>query len=423
MFESTQTRPKNRVPISALFTANAISMVGNVLTAIAIPWFVLQTTGSATQTGITGFFSILPVILAGLLGGALIDRVGYKRTSILADLASGITVALIPLLHFTIGLQFWQLMVLVFLGALLDTPGSTARSALIPDLAALADMPIERATSLNQVIERGSRLVGAPLAGLLIAALGTANVLWLDAVSFFISAVMVAGLVKASHLKPQIVTRGRYRDELREGFQFLRRDHLLLAIVVTVMLTNCLDAAYSGVIQPVYVKQGFGSALPLGLIIAANGGGAVLGALIFGAIGHRLPRHATFVTMFTVTSVRFWILALYPSLPVILIAIFITSIGAGPLNPIIDAVEYERVPPHMRGRVFGTITAGAWAAMPLGTLLGGVLTEQLGVQPVLIGLGVTYLATTLAMAFIPAMRAMNRRTEADRLLGETGIIE
>lgn len=423
MSDSTQPRPKNRIPIMALFTANAISMVGNVLTAIAIPWFVLQTTGSATQTGITGFFSILPVVLAGLLGGALIDRVGYKRTSILADLASGITVALIPLLHFTIGLQFWQLMVLVFLGALLDTPGSTARSALIPDLAALADMPIERATSLNQVIERGSRLVGAPLAGLLIAALGTANVLWLDAVSFFISAVMVAGLVKASHLKPQIVTRGRYRDELREGFQFLRRDHLLLAIVVTVMLTNCLDAAYSGVIQPVYVKQGFGSALPLGLIIAANGGGAVLGALIFGAIGHRLPRHATFVTMFTVTSVRFWILALYPSLPVILIAIFITSIGAGPLNPIIDAVEYERVPPHMRGRVFGTITAGAWAAMPLGTLLGGVLTEQLGVQPVLIGLGVTYLATTLAMAFIPAMRAMNRRTEADRLLGETGIIE
>jgi len=423
MFESTQARPKNRVPISALFTANAISMVGNVLTAIAIPWFVLQTTGSATQTGITGFFSILPVILAGLLGGALIDRVGYKRTSILADLASGITVALIPLLHFTIGLQFWQLMVLVFLGALLDTPGSTARSALIPDLAALADMPIERATSLNQVIERGSRLVGAPLAGLLIVALGTANVLWLDAVSFFISAMMVAWLVKASHLKPQVVTRGRYRDELREGFQFLRGDHLLLAIVVTIMLTNCLDAAYSGVIQPVYVKQVFGSALPLGLIIAANGGGAVLGALIFGAIGHRLPRHATFVIMFMVTSARFWILALYPSLPMILIAIFITSIGAGPLNPIIDAVEYERVPPHLRGRVFGTITAGAWAAMPLGTLLGGVLTEQLGVQPLLIGLGLTYLATTLAMAFIPAMRAMNRRAEADRLLGETGIIE
>ncbi|MGH2593842.1 MAG: MFS transporter, partial [Anaerolineae bacterium] len=76
-------------------------MVGNVFATIAIPWFVLQTTGSATQTGITGFFTILPVVLAGFFGGTLIDRVGYKRTSIIADLASGVTVALIPFLHFT----------------------------------------------------------------------------------------------------------------------------------------------------------------------------------------------------------------------------------------------------------------------------------------------------------------------------------
>src|SRR5512137_2600386 len=104
--------PSGRVPIVALLTANAISMTGHVLAVIAIPWFVLQTTGSATQTGITGFFSILPVVVAGLFGGALVDRLGYKRTSVIADLASGITVALIPILFFTVGLQFWQLMVL-----------------------------------------------------------------------------------------------------------------------------------------------------------------------------------------------------------------------------------------------------------------------------------------------------------------------
>ena len=90
-------KPINRTPLFALFTANAISMVGNVLTMIAIPWFVLQTTGSATQTGITGFFSLLPVVIAGLFGGALVDRLGYKRTSIAADLASGLTTALIPI--------------------------------------------------------------------------------------------------------------------------------------------------------------------------------------------------------------------------------------------------------------------------------------------------------------------------------------
>ena len=147
--------PAFRIPILSLFAANAISMVGNVCAAIAIPWFVLQTTGSAAQTGITGFFTILPVVLAGFLGGTLVERLGYKPTSVIADLASGVTVAMIPLLHFTVGLQFWQLMVLVFLGGLLDAPGTTARNALVPELAEIAEMPLERATSAIQAVERG----------------------------------------------------------------------------------------------------------------------------------------------------------------------------------------------------------------------------------------------------------------------------
>lgn len=387
-------------------------MVGNMFTAIAVPWFVLQTTGSAAQTGLTGFFTVLPVVLAGFLGGTLIDRLGYKRTSIIADLASGLTVALIPLLYFTVGLPFWLLMGLVFLGALLDAPGSTARAALVPELAALAGMPIERATSASQVIERSSRLVGAPLAGFLIAVLGTANVLWLDAGSFFISAMMVAWLRPAPPVKPKDTARGSYFSELLDGLSFLRRDRLILMIVLIVMITNFLDAAFGGVILPVYIKQEFGSALNLGLIIAANGGGAVLGALIFGVIGHRLPRHATFVSMFVFVGLQFWIFALYPPLPVLLAATFITSVGAGPLNPIIDAVSYERIPAGMRGRVFGTIKAGAWVAMPLGMLLGGLLTELFGVQPLLITLGLTYLITTLSMAVIPAMRGLDRRVDA-----------
>ena len=158
-------RARNPIPLYSLFIANAISLVGNVFTMIAIPWFVLQTTGSAIQTGIIGFFAILPVILAGFFGGTLVDRLGFKRTSILSDLASAVTSALIPFLYLTIGLEFWQLMVLVFLGALLDAPGGTARHALLPELAERAGMPLERATSLAHVIERSARLVGAPLAG------------------------------------------------------------------------------------------------------------------------------------------------------------------------------------------------------------------------------------------------------------------
>ncbi len=409
MMKTMQEKKLNPIPIYSLFIANAISLVGNVFTAIAIPWFVLQTTGSATRTGITGFFTILPVVIAGFLGGTLIDRLGYKRTSIISDLASGVTTAMIPLLHFTIGLEFWQLMVLVFLGALLDTPGGTARAALLPELAEQAGMPIERATSLTHVIERGARLVGAPLAGLLIGIIGTENVLWLDAASFFISAGIIWVVISGNNpVEKEEKTTG-YFDELRDGLRFIAHDKLILAIVVMVMVTNFLDSIFSGVVRPVYVKEVYGSAVGLGLLIAANGGGAVIGGLIFAAVGHRLKRHAVFVWAFVLTGMQLWVYLFYPPLAVLVTTGLIFSMGAGPLNPIIGAVEFERIPENMRGRVFGAVTAGAWIAMPLGMLFGGVFTEELGVFPMLVFLGTTYLIVTLSMAFIPAMKEMNKK--------------
>jgi predicted MFS family arabinose efflux permease len=300
-------------------------------------------------------------------------------------------------------------MVLVFLGALLDSPGGTARAALLPELAEQAGMPIERATSLTHVIERGARLVGAPLAGLLIGIMGTENVLWINAISFFVSAGIIGFVIASPKPAKKETGTGDYFGELKEGLRFITQDKLILAIVIMVMLTNFLDTIFGGVVQPVYVKDVFGSALNLGLLIAANGGGAVIGGLIFAAIGHRLPRHATFVGAFVLTTFRFWVYLSQPSIAVLVMVTLITSIGAGPLNPIIGAVEFERIPPDMRGRVFGAIQAGAWLAMPLGMLLGGVFTEKFGTFPMLVFLGITNFIVTASMWFIPAMKEMNRK--------------
>jgi predicted MFS family arabinose efflux permease len=257
-------------------------------------------------------------------------------------------------------------------------------------------------------------MIGAPLAGLLIGLMDTANVLWLDAASFFISAGIVWFFIPAFAAHAGKTSEsGSYWSELREGLRFIARDALILAIVIMVMLTNFLDAIFGGVVQPVYVRQVYGSALNLGLLLSANGGGAVVGGLIYAAIGQRLPRHATFVGAFVLTGFRFWVYALYPPIWVLVVVTLITSLGAGPLNPIIGAIEFERIPANMRGRVFGAITAGAWIAMPLGMLLGGVLTDRLGTFIMMIGLAFTFLITTVSMAFIPAMKEMNRKPQAD----------
>ena len=149
--DATATLPAGtgRLPRVALLGADAVSLVGNSLTGLAIPWFVLETTGSAARTGLVAFAGLVPTVLAAFFGGALVDRLGFKRTSVAADLASGLSVAAIPLLAHTAGLAFWHLVALTFLGALLDAPEGTARGGLLPDLAAAAAVPLERANAAS----------------------------------------------------------------------------------------------------------------------------------------------------------------------------------------------------------------------------------------------------------------------------------
>src|SRR5258708_8978377 len=114
---------RNHLPLYAFLTGSAISYTGDVLTLLAIPWFVLQTTGIVTQMGITAFFSTVPMALSAFFVSMLVDGLGYKRTSVIVDIARRVTVSLIPVLDHTVGLRFWQLLALVFLVGLLTSPG------------------------------------------------------------------------------------------------------------------------------------------------------------------------------------------------------------------------------------------------------------------------------------------------------------
>jgi MFS family permease len=122
-----------------MLSADAISMAGNAAALVAIPWFVLQTTGSASKTGITAAAAIVPVIISGLFGGPYVDRLGYRRASIVSDLASFAAVAAIPLLHATVGLAFWQLVLLYSSGRCSMHPASLREHRCCPRSPSLPD--------------------------------------------------------------------------------------------------------------------------------------------------------------------------------------------------------------------------------------------------------------------------------------------
>lgn len=396
-----------RTPLHALYVADTISLAGNAVAQIAIPWFVLTTTGSATLTALAVFFNFLPIVLAAFFGGVVVDRLGFRATSIIADLASSAAVAAIPLLDATVGIEIWQLMLLVFVGALLDAPGATARAALFPDVVELADVRMERASGIRSAIQQGAQLLGAPLGGVLVAAFGGTGALWLDATSFLVSAGLVAGLVPRPQARPEHEPRGRFFAELAEGLSFIWRRPIVRAVVLMVLLTNLIEAPGT-VVLAVFAREEYGSATDFGVLVGVLGGAALVGALGYGAVGHRVARRRTFLVCFAVVPVGYLALAAQPSLPVAVAALAVGGFAAGPINPLLFTVMTEIVPSHLRGRAFGAVRAGAWAAIPLGILIGGAVVAAIGAPATFLAMGLL-LAAVVGYGFLdPTFREMDQ---------------
>ncbi|MDG4794665.1 MFS transporter [Micromonospora sp. WMMD1082] len=415
---------RSRAPLAGLLIGHAVSLTGNMLTIIALPLYVLVETGSPVATGITGAVATAPIVLGGALGGVMVDRIGYRRASVLADLVSCVTIAAIPLLYATVGLPFWALLVLVFVSNLLDTPGQTARIALLPEAATAAGLPVERAIGWMEATERGARLLGAPVAGLLVATLGALPVLVIDAATFVLSAVVVAVLVPAGMQpgadEPETADdSGGYWRQFAAGVRFLLTEPLLRVMVLLVLVTNFFDAAKTNVLLPVVAHRDLGGAAALGLLVGGMGGGALVGSLVFSAIGHRLPRRPTFVVAFAVAGpTPFWGLAAGLPLPVLFAMVLVAGFAAGAINPLIGAIKLERVPPRMRARVYGVIGATAWAAVPLGALGAGFASEHAGTTVTLVVVGAGYLLVVLTPLLGGPWRSMNRvaaRTDNQRM--------
>jgi len=414
---NVQTPPRrSRTPLVALLGADGISQTGNMLTLVAVPWFVLESTGSAALTGITAAAETVAVATAGLLGGALVDRLGPRRTSIVGDLASGATVAVIPLLDQTIGLAFWQLLVLVFLGTLLDIPGWAARRSLYATVARLGDVGLERANASAMMVNRAAGLAGPLLAGVLIAVVGPTTVLWIDAATFLVSAGLVAVGVPARITPPAVPSdavggvsgsrAGRYLGEVAEGFRFIRNDRLVATLVLSFALGSLLAEPLWSVVFPVYANEVFGSAVDLGVIFAALAVGSLLSNAGFFVWGPRLPRRAAIIVGFTVRVMTFWVLVAMPPLGIIFAAIVVNAVFFEPTNPIWMTIVHERVPEAMRGRVLGAYLSLSYATRSVGVLVYGLLLERIGLRETLIVMASVNAVVPLMLWLAPALRTM-----------------
>ncbi|GAB3139924.1 hypothetical protein GCM10027290_09930 [Micromonospora sonneratiae] len=466
---------RSRRGLVGLLTAEVISLVGSRMSMVALPWFTLATTGSATKTGLVAFAEMLPYVLACALGGPLIDRIGARRMSVVTDAGSGLVLVAVPLLYWADLLAFGALVAVVAGVGLSRGLGDTAKRVVFPLTVTASGMSMTRATSLHDGLSRLASLLGAPLAGLLIAALDAPVVLLIDAATFVAGALIVASFVPGkmpgtmsettsgttpgttsettpgttsgttpgttSETTPGTTsgttsgatpgttsgtTSGANPDEnsgssdrepylaaLRAGLEFLRRDRLVRGMLVMLFVTNLADAAYSTVLAPIWASDTIGSPVALGFLSASFAVGAVLGNIVFTAVAPRLPRFAIFAVGFLIAGApRFVVLALVDQIWVIYTVAFVAGLSIAAVNPILGAVSYERIPEQFRARVLGLTHAVSWAGIPLGSLLAGLMVQGFRLPAASLLFGLAYLVVTLLPFVSPAWRTMDRTRSA-----------
>lgn len=406
------TKPlSNRIPLISVLTASGLAGLGNTLTALAIPWFVLETTGSAARTGVTAATGSIAVVLVGMFGGAIVDRFGFRRTSIISDIASGLTLLVIPVVHLTVGIAFWQLLVLVMLGALLDMPGMTARRSIFPELAELAGIRLERANATYQIVTRIALLLGPPLAGILIAVVGASNVLFVTTVTFAISALAVAvGVprsVEEQEHEEADTSRGYIQDVL-DGFRFIWNERTIFWVISIMSFGSLIAEPLYSVILPVYGREVLGSAVALGMAFSGLALGSILGNLLYAWRGYLLSRRFLIVGGFAGRAVIFCLLVLQPGAFWLAVLMFLSGVLLEPVNPLSFTVLQERVPARLRGRVFGAVSALATASLPAGMIGYGLLMDAIGVQLTLVFLAVINLTLPVMLYFSAAIRRIER---------------
>ena len=409
--QDTLAHRSGSLPIRVLLFTSLVSMLGNQLTGLAVPWFVLETTGSASKTGITAAVTVIPVIIATFFGGALVDRTGYRGLSVFSDLASAVTLAAVPLFYLTTGLSFPGLLVLMFLGAIFDAPGSTARQAMIPQLAQRSGIPLERINANFGMIAAVSSLFAAPLAALLIAWLGPINVLWFNAGTFVLSGLAVYGLIPVLELAE--ASGESFMTDVRIGLRYVADNHLIRTIILAALVINMLFAPLFGVAIPYFANQELQSVRALGIMLGGEGLGALTGSFLYGRLCGRFGRRTFLLAAMLLLTLPILPLALLPNQWLATGLLALIGLGSGLVNPMLGTFLQITTPAHLLGRVTGLIRAGAMVATPVGLLLGGTMIAVLNLPGSILLIGSVMAVVLLALWRNRSLYELDREIETE----------
>jgi MFS family permease len=356
--------------LRALLVAEVVSTTGTMMTWLALPWFVLTTTGSAAQMSFVVAAEAAAYAILGVPSGTLIGRLGARRTMLAADGLRTPVMLLVPVLHWADALSFPLLIGFAALIGALSTPYGAAQRVIVPELLGEDEGAVTQANALFQSATRTTMLLGPPLAGLLIAAVGAPIVLVIDAATFAVAFVLVALFVHP-HEAPAPADEDPGFQGMLAGVRYLRSDPLLGLWTIALMAG---DAAWNVIFvgTPVLVVAHYGSSPELaGLMFGAFGAGAVLGnALAYRLFAAGIPPRMLAGGVL-VQAIPVWALAMPVPAAALLAALAVSGIGNGIVNPTIHSMITLRPPPAVRAKVLSASFTASAIGAPLALVIAG----------------------------------------------------
>lgn len=392
-----------------LWSGSTISMLGDALFTVAVMWVVYVRTGSALQTGIISIIYTLSAVVLGPFAGVYADRWDRKRVMLGAAILSAIFVgaAAIPIM-----LGFFSPVVIygtVFaLSAVGFFSGPAQRSAM-PEIVG-SDL-LAASGGLFALVDQGTSLVGAGLAGLILASLGVSWALLADAVSFLVATLSIQLASIPARASRAVSTRPSVLGELREGWRVVRAQPVVRAFVWITALVNV--SSFMGPLFPALVRlQIQGGVKDYAFLEAASVLGGIAGGLVAGELARRMPAGRLIAVSFAVAGLCFAALGISTSLWLDAV-LFVTAtffliasdVTMAALTPIL-------IPKAFRGRASGITRAAAVITMPVTILLGGWFADQIGPGPL-------YVVGGLWATGIGALVWANPHLRAGRFTGDS----
>ena len=359
-----------------LWLGSAVSLFGDQFYLVALPWLVLQLTGSSLALGAILMMAAVPRAALMLAGGALTDRFSPRRVLMATATARTLLVGAVAVLVWLKIIHLWHLYALSLLFGVADAFSFPAGSALMPTLVAPQQLPA--ANSVFASTAHLSGMLGPAPAGIVVKAWGIAQALFLDALSFLFVIAALWRIPEPARLPASAAAARRpsMLHSIREGLRYVMNDPTLRSLVLLIAALNFCVSGPVSVGLATMAKFRFASATAFGTLLSCFSGGALGGMLLAGLVKRPPRRGVLLVAISFLMGLGLVTIGLSYRLVPIALTLALMGVGAGFVNVHIVSWMQARVERQVLGRVMSVVMFSAVGLLPMSLLAAGAVAQK-----------------------------------------------